>query len=411
MTISIQAHARRAAVGAGGLALAALVPWFASCATTQEDASAPVPVEASPLPTGDAGVEADADAPPEAGCDASDRACVTHVVTCAEASWCPSPAGVSSLYALTSVWGSSKNDVWAVGSGGTIVHYDGTAWTPTPTGIKNTFYAVVGSSATDVWAVSASDVMLHSTGFTGGTTTWTPFSAAPTKYDARPVYAAWATAAGDLQVGGSSFYFFSPDGSSGPVNQFTRAKLPDGGVAWNAVKGQGTVRGIWGSSDDDVWILDDNSQSVGWQLGLTLHGTRGDGGDLVWRSVDSQSSVLLSAVWGSSASDVWAVGDKGTIRHLAKDATHWDPVDSTVTERLHGIWGSAADDVWAVGDSGTILHYDGARWSSSLAAFPIGKKPNLYGVWGSARADVWIVGDGIALHFLGEKPGAQGGSK
>ena len=63
--------------------------------------------------------------------------------------------------------------------------------------------------------------------------------------------------------------------------------------------------------------------------------------------------------------------------------------------------------VWAVGDAGTILHYDGTRWSPSLAAFPVGKKrPDLLGVWGSSPSDVWIVGDGIALHAT-----TAGGSK
>ena len=32
------------------------------------------------------------------------------------------------------MWGSAANDVWAVGDGGEITHYDGTAWTP-PTNI------------------------------------------------------------------------------------------------------------------------------------------------------------------------------------------------------------------------------------------------------------------------------------
>ena len=36
-------------------------------------------------------------------------------------------------------------------------------------------------------------------------------------------------------------------------------------------------------------------------------------GDGRWQVVESGTTVSLQAVWGSSASDVWAVGDKGTI--------------------------------------------------------------------------------------------------
>jgi hypothetical protein len=406
-------HARGLlAPAAAALLVATLVPSFASCATTQQDTSPPP--EASTLPPSDTDAGAPLDASPEAGCDAADDACVSHVITCLEAAWCPVATKVSALYALTSVWGSSKNDVWAVGSGGTIVHYDGSAWTPTPpTGLKNTFHAVTGSSATDVWVLSATDVILHSNGFTGGaaggSATWTQTSAARNQYETTPLFAAWGTPAGDLRVGGRSFALIAPNGDFGSGNQLSKSTLADGGVAWVGTSGQATVNGIWGSSPDDLWIVADNSATVSWQLGLTLHGTRaGDAGDadgLAWQSVDSQSPVALTAVWGSSANDVWALGDKGTIRHLANDKTHWDPSESKTTADLHGLWGSAANDIWAVGDTGTILHYDGTSWSPSLAALPLGKRPHLYGVWGSSRDDVWIVGDGIALHYTGTGTG------
>ena len=32
--------------------------------------------------------------------------------------------------------------------------------------------------------------------------------------------------------------------------------------------------------------------------------------------------------------------------------------------QLDGVWGSSATDVFAVGDSGTILHYNGSAWSA-----------------------------------------------
>src|SRR5690606_33823531 len=114
--------------------------------------------EAAPA---DAGFELDA------ACDPSDPNCVTKPITCAEAAWCPVPTGVSSLYLLTSVWGSSANDVWAGGSGGTIIHWDGKAWAPAniPGPAKNTYNNVVGTSANDVWAISATDTIYHAIGY------------------------------------------------------------------------------------------------------------------------------------------------------------------------------------------------------------------------------------------------------
>ena len=37
----------------------------------------------------------------------------------------------------------------------------------------------------------------------------------------------------------------------------------------------------------------------------------------------------------------------------------WSPMKSGSTEFLYGVWGSSPTDVFAVGENGTILHYDG----------------------------------------------------
>ena len=37
---------------------------------------------------------------------------------------------------LESVWGSSGDDVFAVGGGGTILHYEGSAWSDMSSGAK-----------------------------------------------------------------------------------------------------------------------------------------------------------------------------------------------------------------------------------------------------------------------------------
>ena len=57
------------------------------------------------------------------------------------------------------------------------------------------------------------------------------------------------------------------------------------------------------------------------------------------------------------------------------------------------VWGSGASDVWAVGDSGTILHWDGSAWTSASS----GTTFALFGVWGSGANDVWAVGDDTIL--------------
>lgn len=404
----------RALYACCALAIASTLPWFASCAENEgedvpkEDASAVVPTPS------EAGTDsAIADAGPDATCDASDSNCAKPI-TCAEAEWCPVTTPVSTLYTLTSVWGSGPNDVWAVGSGGTIMHYDGTKWalTATTPAVRNTFHAVWGTGANDVWAVSMTDVLFHTNGFTGGKAEWTKVTSAqaePNDQFPRATYAIWGTAAGDVRIGARDRTVFDPKSGGYPTyNQYSKT-TEDGGVAWAPSEGAGAVHGFWGSSADDVWYIADNSEKNGWQRAITMHGTRSaakDGGPLetTWTAFDSQSTALLEAIWGSSKDDVWVVGDMGVIRRMTPGLTRWAIVASGTTQALHAIWGSSAHDVWAVGDFGTILHWNGTSWKASVAALPAGKKKaHLFGVWGSGPKDVWIVGDGITLHSTGAK--------
>jgi hypothetical protein len=100
----------------------------------------------------------------------------------------------------------------------------------------------------------------------------------------------------------------------------------------------------------------------------------------------------LYGVWGSSGSDVFAVGELGTILHY--DGTAWSTMSSGTTEQLYGVWGSSGSDVFAVGLHGSILHYDGTGWS----AMSSGTGEHLSRVWGSSGSDVFAVGVGIILH-------------
>ena len=69
----------------------------------------------------------------------------------------------------------------------------------------------------------------------------------------------------------------------------------------------------------------------------------------------------ISDIWGSSATDVFAVGNNGLILHY--NGINWAPMNSGTTHALIGIWGRSATDVFAVGNNGLILHYNGINWA------------------------------------------------
>jgi hypothetical protein len=398
---------------ASGAVLASIVPWLlASCASTDSPLGAGPGQEPSTIP--------DASSPPgdggdAGGCDASDDNCVTNTITCDEADWCPVPTTVDKLYSLTNVWGSGKDDVWATGSGGTVIHWNGSAWTPTvvPSDtlpIKDTFRALWGSGPNDVWIASATDMIFHSTGFKDGTAEWVRApSASDSDWDRRPLFAVWGTSPTDVRFGGAPNSYFDPDiEETVYTNQFVLDTSGEG-TKWSRSKGYATVYGLWGPSANELWLIGDHRPYTPQVVAWVLHGTRESGGDVVWTQVDSKSTTRLRGLWGSSANDVWVVGDNGTIRHFDANATEAEIVESKTRSNFNAVWGSGPNDIWVIGDKGTILHFDGNSWSESVAAFPMGRsKPHLFGIWGSGPDDVWIVGNDIALHH-GPKQG--GGTK
>jgi hypothetical protein len=114
---------------------------------------------------------------------------------------------------------------------------------------------------------------------------------------------------------------------------------------------------------------------------------------VAWSPVVSNTIGHLSAIWGSSAHDVWAVagGVGGGNNLIHWDGQAWSPAPADTSMNLAGVWGTAPNDVWAVGGggySGVITHFDGSAWhlSSTTSSCP------LKGVWGSGPSDVWAAG-------------------
>jgi len=152
----------------------------------------------------------------------------------------------------------------------------------------------------------------------------------------------------------------------------------------------------WGSSATDVFAVggdegcwDPSAAYSCYSHGLILHyeGTS-------WETMPApDETASLAGVWGSSANDVFAVGSAGTILHY--DGATWTKIRDG--EDLGAVWGSSAEDVFAVGEG--ILHYDGQTWTA--ASTPEGST-FLSGIWGSSGTDVFAVGRfGTILHYDG----------
>jgi hypothetical protein len=119
---------------------------------------------------------------------------------------------------------------------------------------------------------------------------------------------------------------------------------------------------------------------------------------LTWAVSTSFDAGVFYSVYGS-AGVVFAVGDKGSSNPIWKkpfsgSALQFsvDSGNSFTTNTLRSVWGTSKTQVYAVGDNGTILNQTGGAWAgtvgSGLPSYP------LNGVWiglpGSPA--IWTVG-------------------
>lgn len=269
---------------------------------------------------------------------------------------------------LSAVWVAGPRDVYASGKAGTVIHWDGAAWTVLPTTGQSDLKSIAGASGTDIWTAGTTDVY-HWNG-----TTWT--GQPPANFS---VTGMWAAGPND---------FFS-SGFKSTIGRYT------GGPQWvytedilNPVTV--TLNGIWGANNTDVFAVGN--------AGTVLHSQGG-----TWMTQTTPATHTLLAVGGSSSSNVYAVGRTGAQAPIVfhydgswQDQTANLPPDLVSPINLRGVWGTTGH-VFAVGDSGKIVHStnDGASWTTMATAATAA----LSGVSGSGKAVFAVGATGTVLRY------------
>lgn len=261
---------------------------------------------------------------------------------------------------LKAIWGTDTNNLYAVGSAGVIIRYNGSAWTSV-TGIDITteLRGIHGTKSSNIVAVGAGGIVLQYNG-----TTWSKRS----MEISQNLNAVWVTSASDLFIAGESGVILECDQSSCTQNRY----LTD--YSLNA---------LWGASADDVYAVGGG--------GTILH-YDGTG----WSAMTSNTTETLYEIWGAAANDIFAVGANGTILHY--NGTVWTP-QSVVKRDYYAICGIASPyRVYISSKDGKISYYDSGRWTDMTS----GTQKALQGIWVSEQNEAFIVGDsGLILHYTG----------
>lgn len=382
------------------------------------------------------------------------------------ATWQRSSTGVDE--SLMAVWASSANNVIAVSRFGTAMHWDGTAWRNVPTGVGG-LSSVWGFSPTDVYAVGGYDA-LHWDGqawsridvgvsWQMNRVTGTPdgelFIAGEAGVVHRrggawqaldfaglrgPLFGVWANSSADVVAVGHWGVAYRWDSAGWsvlldpkPISDVLSLGAGDtyvlsGGVLyrWSGsrltpVNANGRLAySVWGTSTSSLWLAAQSNVMMWWD-GTAWHETtfnlnyypiqvfgtsakdivavtrvstlHWDGGAWQTRLMPPGSMFGIPRLWGTASDTVFfAVGPRGVI--LRQSAAAWQATTSGTTVDLHGVWGTSSRNVYAVGDNGVILHWDGSTWQRDNS----GTTTNLLDVWGTAANDIYVVGqNGLIL--------------
>ncbi len=203
------------------------------------------------------------------------------------------------------------------------------------------------------------------------------------------------------------------------------------------------LKGIWGSSDTDIYVVGTSGTVVSYDGSTWSAGTIGED----WTLYD---------VYGTAADNVYAVGEQRGI--FRNQGTGWNKVYSTYTnyklraisgpdsdtdrlisvgkchtiwawfvpqfynivdgsgddfdsqeqhsynEDLYGAWTAPNGDTIVVGEDGFIGAYDGKDWwgHHDLDPWSTPTSETIRGIWGTAKSDIFAVGEGgVILHFDG----------
>ena len=151
-----------------------------------------------------------------------------------------------------------------------------------------------------------------------------------------------------------------------------------------------TLFGIHAISPTDIWAVGNAGTVLHWD------GT-------AWRKVNlgaASTSRNLFDVWASGPNDVWVVGATGTMMGdraiiLRWNGTAWTTVPNGSTRDLNGIHGLSANEIYAVGentfsvgDPGEFWKWNGSQWS------PMSNSVNgrLWRVWAVSSTEIWAMG-------------------
>ena len=236
---------------------------------------------------------------------------------------------------LVWVYGFASDDVWAVGVGGAGAHWDGSAWTAVDFGTEEDLWGVFGFTRDDLWIVG-----------------------------------------GDPDEGDPLILRY--DGTTPTVVPVAAEENPRG------------ARSLF-----KVWGIDGELFATG-QTGTLL---RWDGEAWRFQSGGAEADQDFVSLWGTSSSQIVAVGGRGNGRIATWDGSAWTTTSPSGIGGLNGVAMLSPTEAVVGGVNGYVGHFDvtsGTLTDEGFLSFD-----DIHATWDDGAGTTWAVGGNFLEPFSG----------
>jgi photosystem II stability/assembly factor-like uncharacterized protein len=242
---------------------------------------------------------------------------------------------------LYSIYFLDKNNGWAVGEKGSIIHYDGINWSVQKSNTTCNLYSVFFLDVNNGWAVGAAGTIL--------------------KYNG----AVW-----EQQYSGTTEYYIAVYFSD--VNNGW-ASNTGGTMKWNGTKWIQQYIGIPSPWFKSIYLLDSKN---GWFCNKSIYKLN----DTAWINYGIKNSHAVWNLYSITFTDKdhgWIVGGNWTNNSgviLKYENDEWTEDTFGLNEVLQDVYFINNKLGWAAGDSGAIYKYNGSKWyKKTLLDYPHSK--------------------------------------
>ena len=296
---------------------------------------------------------------------------------------------------LNDIWGTSPNDIYAVGENGTIIHFDGDIWAPMNSGVTVIISRIFGFSNSEIYALTQDKEFgnFNSTLLKYDGNSWSLF------YD--PSFQAadiWGTS-------GSNLYVAGKDGGGGVLMRYDGSIWTEEFAFPNFVD----LSSIHGISSNEIYTI-----SGGTGSGYVFKWENCTSASYSWDRIKKVSLDNTTEIWVAGANDAFAVGEGDAVFHIV------DECDNTNTENwglgnniyLKDVWGISNENIFVTGrrdrNDGNgfgsfIANFDGQTWNEMTTQTDAQNGMWINGIWGADSEHVYAVGQyGNILQLGGE---------